>query len=228
MAADLVSEVVTQGTRYLPYLTGLAGGGFGVAKSLVSVPQGSRGLRLHRQRPTNRRGEYYGSVTPGLHWTVPFLTSIGVVSLQDRTTKLPDCTIDTKPGRQHVVRSSVIWGIATESAAAEQELPYAEVLHKALFAAAGEAEREQAVSAICLDGLRKAASDFNDLRTVASEQIYPGMVSYCGRALMEYGAELRRFTLQDTARSGPDVLAQALQGRAAPESAVTAFSLHTA
>ena len=62
--------------------------------------------------------------------------------------------------------------------------------------------------------LRKAASDFNDLRTVASEQIYPGMVSYCGRALMEYGAELRRFTLQDTARSGPDVLeAQALQGR---------------
>jgi hypothetical protein len=221
-------EQVTQPNNISHILTGVAGvatiGGTAV-KSIVKVKENNVGLRTHNgrgRRVTDSRfsnakaGDLYGMVRAGYHATVPFTHGILTVSLQDRTSGIPEFNVDTDHNRQHQVQSQVTWGVMRDRDKEGNPLPidwvgtygrpYEELIYSAIFKTETPEELEQVVVGICRAGLRKALLDQHDLRTADAEAVQPPMTELCAPPLAEYGVELRRLHLGATAYSMADVL----------------------
>lgn len=227
MIESVINEVTSGSGRLLAMGAGVLtlGGGVGL-KGFVRVEQGSVGLRTHRERPYRRRdsvvpgrhkqaGELYGWVGPGIHPVVPFTHGIRQISVQNQLTPLEDLKADTKEGKQQVIRSAVVWGVAPPTTPDRKPIdygePYDQIINRALFTPEGNSLGALVVSE-CMHGLREVVKTTPDPREASSEEYYEQMAAFCGESLFgKYGVELRGFMLKETARSDSSVLADGME-----------------
>jgi len=202
--------------EYVGYTTaavGIAGVAF---KAFTNVPQGNVGLRTRFKRARQEKdsilpwgpkaGEVYKLVGPGPRITMPFAHSINLISTQDRTTLLPAFRADSGQNRQHDINASITWGVVRQEDAGKYDIPYKELIFRALYEASSQEELTEAITGICVPGLRKvilAESEPHKIEPIEAEQ---KLTEICRDPLLGYGVELRRLNVINTAFTNADVL----------------------
>ena len=242
LTTKAVGSVMTKGGNLLPAaIGGAATIGTGM-KAVCRVPEGSVGLVQHRERPrrkrnqrfgSKKRGELYGVVEPGFKVVMPFFSDVATVSLQSKTNRFEDLTIDiTRNEKQFIVQAAMTWGVVrrynddgSERFSAQE---YGEFLYKAIYGSQ-EGEYAQNVVAAAGAGFREVVSQMNDPRSLLSEQvtldrnedsiplITENVMRSCGSLLLNsYGAEIRLITVNDVHETSASMMAHAIRSSGGP------------
>ena len=223
MFTEVANSVGPDIKEYVGYGTAAVGVAGLAFKAYTNVPQGQVGLRTRFKRARQEKdsilpwgpkaGEIYKLVGPGPHLTMPFAHNINLISTQDRTTALPAFRVDSgQAARQHDINASIIWGVVKPEDAAKYGIEYKELVMRAMYEASSQDELTEAVTGICVTGLRKVILSENEPHKINPDAAQQNLISSCKDDLLGYGVELRRLNVINTAYTNADVLGSRLAG----------------
>lgn len=189
---SLAQEVLTGGMgasrELITKVSGVMILGGTAFKAVAKVSEGEMGVRTHYGRAHRirgrRSGELYGIVEPGYHPVFPFTHSIKTISVQDRSNDLGELQVD-REDKQYRVMSSITWFVSKEG-----DNPY-----RAIFNILNEGDLTQAVTNICLSGLREVMAEIPDAKLKNRREVQGGVSEICSDDLGYYGVLLKRLNL---------------------------------
>lgn len=157
-------------------------------KAVNKVSEGEMGVRTRFGRTHHKRGQKvgqpYGVKGPGMYPVFPFLHSVKVIHVRDRTNGLPEIQLNCEE-KQIKIDSSVVWHVLPES-----DYPW-----RALFRAENLSELTQNVTGICVNGLRQVTSQMSRKELDDHRALFAGVEEVCKDDLLYYGTAIKRVNI---------------------------------
>ncbi len=172
---------------------GIASVGGGL-KAFANVPTGHFGIRTRFDKGERvkgkKNGEHYGSVGPGMHWTVPFSDAIKIISVQHHNHELGQI-VDEFPDNdgtlvQREIDASITWSIINDE----------ENVYRALFEPESPEALTRIVADISTSGLRRVLKSQPGATTFENEVLYEQVKESTTERLGHYGVQLLALQLK--------------------------------